>query len=274
VTVRPCGVRGVRRAGGVLASATVGLAGLLAACGTPLTSSPVTITVFGAASLRDALEAAAAAYEEATGTTIVVATDSSTALRTQIEQGARVEVFLSADTQNPDALMAGGLVNGAVVPFAGNNLAIVTPAANPAGLGSPFDLGRPGLKIIAAGDSVPISGYAATLLRNLAALPGAPAGLGDAYAANIVSREDNALAVLSKVALGEGDTGIVYASDATASAAVAIVDIPSEANVSATYAGVVPTTALQPAAGRAFLDWLAGPEGQALLAAFGFVAAP
>jgi molybdate transport system substrate-binding protein len=271
VTVHPCGVLGVR---GFLAAAIVGLAGLLAACGTPVTSSPVTITVFGAASLRDALEAAAAAYEEATGNTIVVATDSSTALRTQIEQGARVDVFLSADTQNPDALMAGGLVDGAVVPFAGNSLAIVIPAANPAGLGSPFDLGRPGLKIIAAGDSVPISGYAATLLRNLAALPGAPAGLGDAYAANIVSREDNALAVLSKVALGEGDAGIVYASDATTSAAVAIVDIPSEANVSATYAGVVPTTASQPAAGHAFLDWLAGPGGQAVLAAFGFVAAP
>lgn len=250
------------------------IAALLATCGGSASPAPASITVFGAASLADALEAAGAAYRQTTGTTVVIATDSSAALRTQIEQGARADVFLSADTLNPEALAAGGLVDGEVVAFAGNSLAIVTPAANPAGLASAFDLGRPTLKVVAAGEAVPISGYAAILLDNLAALPGAPPDLVSAYAANVVSREDNVAAVLAKVVLGEADAGIVYASDAHGASTVATIAIPAAANVSATYAGIVSRAATDRAAGHAFLDWIAGPDGAAILATFGFVAAP
>lgn len=232
------------------------------------------LSVFGAASLREALGAATEAYEEATGFAATVATDSSTTLRTQLEQGAHADVFLSADTTNPEALVVAGLADGEAVPFAGNALAIVTPADNPAGLASPFDLATPGLKVIAAGESVPISGYAATLLERLAALPGAPADLVVGYGANVVSREDNVGAVLSKIELGEGDVAIVYASDTHGSTSIARIEIPSGAGVIAAYAGIVPSSADDPAGGHAFLDWLAGREGQAILRAFGFEAAP
>jgi len=250
------------------------VAGTGAGCAGTSTSAPVSITVFGAASLRDALEAAAAAYESETGIAVIVSTDSSTTLRTQIELGAEVDVFLSADTQNPEALAAAGLVDGAVRPFAGNGLAVALPADNPAGLSSPFDLARPGVRIIAAAAAVPITGYASTLVDNLAGLPDAPAGFAAAYAANVVSREDNVAAVLAKLELGEGDVGIVYASDARGSRSVTTIETPIRARVAAVYEGAVPATATRPLEGHAFLDWIAGPEGQAILADHGFVPPP
>lgn len=233
-------------------------------------SSPV-ITAFVAASLRDAMATAGPAYADATGVRIETSADASTALRVQIEQGAEVDVFLSADTKNPDALLAAGQVIGSVVPFAQNSLAIIVPKSNPAGINSVFELGRRGLKIVAAGDGVPISSYAAALIRNLANDAQDPSAFVAAYAANVVTREDNVKAVVAKIALGEGDAAIVYATDALAERSVITIPIPDESNVLATYAGVVPATALHPDAGRAFLDWLAGPSGQAILARFGFV---
>jgi molybdate transport system substrate-binding protein len=86
-----------------------------------------------------------------------------------------------------------------------------------------------------------------------------------------VSREDNVKAVVAKIELGEGDAAIVYATDAKASKKVATVAIPAGANVAATYAGVVIKASQHAGAARAFLSWLAGPDGQAMLATFGFV---
>ena len=251
------------------------LASVLAvvACGpsSPSDAASPVISAFVAASLRDVMAAAGPAYADATGVRIETSADASTALRVQIEQGAEADVFLSADTVNPDALVAGGLVVGRVVPFAGNELAIVVPKANPGAVRSALDLGRRGLKIVAAGDAVPISGYAETLVHNLAGQTPDPAGFIAAYAANIVSREDNVKAVATKIALGEGDAAIVYATDAVADPSLVVIPIPDGSNVLATYAGVVPTTSRAPSLGRAFLDWLAGAPGQAILARFGFV---
>ena len=84
------------------------------------------LTIFGAASLKAALEAVAAAYETAhPGTTITVSTDSSAALETQIEQGAPADVFLSADTANPQKLVDAGLAAGEPVAFAVEGIVVV-----------------------------------------------------------------------------------------------------------------------------------------------------
>lgn len=255
----------------LVASLVAGCAGI-AGFGSPIRRSEV--TVFAAASLRDVVEAAADEFRLRGSVPVTVSTDSSATLRTQIEQGALADVFLSADTRNPEALASAGLVDGPVVPFAGVRLAIVVPADNPGGIATPFDLGRPGLKIVAAGASVPITAYATALLENLATMPGAPADLVGAYEANVASREDNVRAALAKVELGEADAAIVYASDAAASNAVVTIDIPPEANVVATYAGVVPTTAANRDGGHGFLDFLVAPDGGAILARFGFEPPP
>lgn len=235
---------------------------------------PADLTIFAAASLGTAVERAAEAYIGSAATTIVISTDSSAALATQIEQGAPADVFLSADTTNPQRLLDGGFGIEPPVEFAGNELAIIVPLGNPGALQAATDLGRPGLRIVAAGEDVPITRYAAELLANLAAEPGAPAGLEAAYAANVVSREDNAGAVVAKIELGEGDAAIVYATDAEASTGLETIVIPADANVPATYAGIVVSRSQHPTAARAFLDWFAGPDGWAILADLGFLPPP
>ena len=141
---------------------------------------------------------------------------------------------------------------------------------------SPFDLAKGGVKVIAAGDDVPITTYARKLVQNLAVQPAAPGGFDLAYEANVVSREDNVQAVVAKVELGEGDAAIVYATDAAASGKVDSVRItPETANVTATYAGVVVVRTLpQQAYATEFLHWLAGPDGAAILEGFGFLPGP
>jgi len=271
----------------VVAALTVGLVGCsnggTAASSSPTPSassapstgqsgSPANLTIYGAASLKGVLDKVKTAYEAANpGTTLTISTDSSATLETQIEQGAPADVFLSADTSNPKKLVDKGLADGAAVPFAGNKLTIVVPTANPAGIKSPADLARAGVKIIAAGDAVPITKYATQLVGNLAKEAGYPPNFAAMYAANIVSKEDNVKAVVAKIELGEGDAGIVYVTDAKASTKVATVDVPDSANVPATYDGVVVKASKSAAAAQAFLAWFAGPDGQAILGTFGFL---
>jgi molybdate transport system substrate-binding protein len=199
-----------------------------------------------------------------------VSSDSSAALESKIEQGAPADLFLSADTASPAKLAAAGLVDTPVV-FAGNAPAIVVPAANAAAIATPADLARPGLKIVAAADGVPITAYARELVAALAREPGYPADFEARYEGNLVSREDNVGAVLAKVGLGEADAGIVYATDARASAIVRTIALPDDVAVRATYAGAVVLSS--PNRGRAtdFLGWLAGPGGQAVLGPLGFL---
>jgi molybdate transport system substrate-binding protein len=156
------------------------------------------------------------------------------------------------------------------VTFAGNVLSVIVPAANPASINTPADLAKPGVRVIAAADSVPVTKYASQLVANLATQPGYPADFAARYAANVATKEDNVAAVVAKVELGEGDAAIVYATDARSSARVKPIALPEAANVRATYGGVVVRASRHVAAAHAFLDWVAGSQGQAILTSFGF----
>lgn len=231
------------------------------------------LAVYAAASLTAPLESVKAGYESThPGTRFTLALDSSAAVRTQIEQGAPADVFLSADLTNPQKLADAGLTISPVTKFAGNHLTIVVPKGNPASIGTPADLARPGVRIVAAGEQVPITVYTNQLLEGLGALPGYPSDFASAYEANVVSREDNVKAIVAKLELGEADAGIVYVTDAIGSTKLATIEIPPEAGVTATYGGVIIAASGHPDEAAAFLSWLAGPEGQAILADFGFVA--
>jgi molybdate transport system substrate-binding protein len=231
----------------------------------------VELTIYGAASLQGVLAKVRAVYEAAVpGTGLTISTDSSAALETKIEQGAPADVFLSADTANPQKLVDKGLADGKAVVFATNRLVVIVPSSNPAAITSPADLAKPGIKVIAAGDSVPIAKYATQLVANLAGEQGYPADFVASYTTNIASKEDNAKAEVAKIELGEGDAAIVYATDARASTRVATIEVPESANVPARYAGVVVRRSAN-AAAAAFLAWFAGPDGQAILGSFGFL---
>jgi molybdate transport system substrate-binding protein len=258
-----------RRLGALLAFPVV----LLAACAAGSTSgisAPHGVTVFAAASLRDAMGELATAYQAAGNPALTVSFDSSAALRTQIEQGAPADVLAAADMDNPQRLAAGGHGIRPVVAFATNRLVIVVPADNPASIGSPEDLARDGVRIVAAGEEVPISRYAHEAVTALSGLSGYPADYAAAVDANVVSREDNVRAVLAKVELGEADAAFVYATDARASDAVQVVEVPDEAQVPATYGAVVVASSPRREAAVEFLDWLTGEAGRATMARHGF----
>ncbi len=261
----------IRPAGLLAALLTIALVGCAGDGASPSTGAGRELVVYAAASLTGVMTDIAAAYEAASpASSIVLSSDSSAALETKIEQGAPADVFLSADTASPQALIDRGLAAGDMVVFAVNELAVIVPADNPAGLVSPADLARPGVKVIAAGEAVPITRYAVRLVANLAAEPGYPSDFEAAYTANVVTREDNVSGVVAKVALGEGDAGIVYRTDARGSDRVKTIEVPPGANVPATYGSVVVRASARRVAAAAFLAWLAGPDGQGILAAHGF----
>jgi molybdate transport system substrate-binding protein len=244
----------------------LGAALLLAACSSPA-GGRHSITVFAAASLTDAFQALGAAYTESSGVTVVLSFDASSALRAQIQEGAPADVFASADLANADALVDAGLTHGESQVFAGNTLAVVVPRENRAGVDSWQALASPNLRILAAGPGVPITRYADELVDNLARREDAPAGFARAYADNVVSREDNVRAVLSKVELGEGDAAIVYETDAASSDAISELSLPEETEVVAEYAVVDLSGA--DAAGD-FMRWLLDDQARSILAGFGF----
>jgi molybdate transport system substrate-binding protein len=255
------------------------LAAVVAACSSGASATPtsapsgaIELQVYAASSLKAALAKAATAYTAANpGVTLTVSTDSSAALETKVEQGAPADVFLSADTANPQKLADKGLASGPVVKFAGNLLTVIVPTANPAGISTPTDLAKTGLRVIACTDGVPIQKYTAQWLDKVKALPAYGADFPAKYAANIASKEDNVGAILTKVGLGEGDAGIVYVTDAKTSDKVKTIDIPADQNVPATYGGVVVKGSAHQDAASAFLAWLAGADGQAVLSSFGFL---
>ena len=231
------------------------------------------ITVLAASSLQTAFTAAGNEYEAAhPGSTVTFGFDASSALRTKLEEGAAADLFPSADVANAQRLVEEGFAIGPPRPFSGNGLAIVVPFDNPAHIETPADLARPGVRLVAASDGVPITSYATQLIEALARQPGYPPGYAAQVAANVASREDNVAAVAAKVALGEGDAGIVYGTDAQASSRLKRIPIPAGVKVSVTYAAVVVKSSTQPDAARAFLRFLASSPGQATLARYGFVA--
>jgi molybdate transport system substrate-binding protein len=172
-------------------------------------------------------------------------------------------VILSASAKPVEELRADELVEEPV-SFASNQLVVIVPAKNPARVTHIADLVRDGVKLVLGAEGVPAGDYARESLEL--------AGLGAALD-NVVSLEDDVKGVLAKVALGEADAGIVYATDVRAAGD----DVRSYAISGyfqpeiAYYAALV-----SPASegGRAYLERLLGEDGQAALRAAGFRPAP
>jgi len=226
---------------------------------------PREVTVFAAASLREAFEDLAKTFEAKSGVKVRVNLAGSQELRTQIENGARADVFASADQKHMAALVQASLVASPRV-FARNTPVIIVPKGNPAKVGSFQDLPK-AKKLVIGVPEVPIGAYTLQILDK------AGADFKTKVLANVASRELNVRQVLAKVSLGEADAGIVYRTDALASKdKVEIIEIPAKVNVIAEYPVAVLSKAPQAAAARAFVDLLLSADGQKRLAAAGFVA--
>lgn len=239
---------------------------VLVACGgaaTPATSTSAisgSVTVFAASSLTDAFTKAAGELKERhAGTSYVFNFGSSSTLATQIANGAPADVFASADEANMQKVVVARLSDGPPSVFATNRLAIAVAPGNPKHVASLADLARPGLVVILAAPTVPAGRYALDSL--------AKAGVTLTPA----SQELDARSVLNKVALGEADAGIVYASDVlSAGPRVTGIEIPERHQIVARYPIAVVSRPRNPALARAFVGFLFSEEGQRVLAGFGF----
>lgn len=240
---------------------------LLTACAAPAPER-TELTVFAAASLTDVLAELEPIYDAEHDVDLVISFDASSALRAQVEAGAPASLFLSADEANAQILADAGLVDGSLVPFTRNALTIAAAARSD--VDGWADLGTDGVRVVAAGEDVPIQRYAEQAIDNLGTLPEAPAGYAASVRSNIVSREDNVRALLAKIQLGEGDAGFVYTTDARDAVDVRALPIPAAANVGATYAGVVIAGSDAAGAGRDLLTWLTQGTAQAVFADAGF----
>jgi molybdate transport system substrate-binding protein len=253
----------MRRTPHPLAVPLAALALLAVACGSDSSSSDTTgdITVFAAASLTESFNEIGEAFTKANpDAKVTFSFDASSALVTQISQGAPADVFASADQPNMDKLTTAGLNGTDPVVFATNLLAIIVAKGNPKGVTGVADLAKPDVKTVLCAAEVPCGKYAQQILTsaNVTVTP--------------VSFAQNVKGVVTPVTAGEADAGIVYVTDVIAAGDKAeAVDIPSDINVVAKYpiAGVKAST--KQAVDQAFIDFVLGDAGQAILEEHGFL---
>jgi molybdate transport system substrate-binding protein len=187
----------------------------------------------------------------------------SNMLAAQIQQGAPADVFASANTKLPEQLYEQGLVEKPVV-FTRNELILIVPKSNPAGIHSVYDLRKPGVKLVIGAAGVPVGNYTRVVLHTL--------GLDDVLG-NVVSQETDVRDVLAKVALGEADAGFVYLTDArSVRGQVATIGVRRSAQPIVQYAVAVVKSSHHLAAARAFVHRLLGKAAQARLRTAGFLA--
>jgi len=182
-------------------------------------------------------------------------------IRTQLEQGAKADLFLSADLNHIEAVKKEGLID-AFYPVSNNHLVIVVPKDNHIGIQSLSDLGSKKLKLVIGTDTVPIGRYTRKVFEN--AKPQYGADFPDKVMANVVSLESDTKQVLQKVSLGEADAGLVYVTDVTAdfSKQLKIIEIPKEFNVVATNYISVPKAAPHKKLADEFMKMMLSAKGQ------------
>jgi molybdate transport system substrate-binding protein len=223
-------------------------------------AEPVGITVFAAASLTNAFTEIARLFEtQHPGQKVTLNFGGSQQLAAQIIEAAPAHVFASANPEQMKRVLDAGFVRGLPHMFASNRLVIAVEPGNPKKITTLSDLSRAGLIVVLASEEVPAGRYAREALRK-AGTALTPASL-----------ETDVRSVLSKVALGEADAGIVYRSDiVAASGAVAMVEIPPAQDVIAYYPLAVLTRDAESNAPAAFVAFVLSKPGRAILARFGF----
>ena len=224
--------------------------------------------VLAAASLSDVMAQIADSYKEVApevGITFVF--DSSGTLQSQIEAGATADVFVSAAQRQMDALEEGGLIKKeSRKDLLVNKVVLILPAASALALPSFEDVAGDLVKMIAIGDeSVPVGQYTQQIYEYL--------GTWDAIKAK-ANLGQNVRAVLSWVASGDVDCGIVYATDAATTDGVRVAaEAPEGSHTPVIYPAAVVEGSQHAEAAQAFLDYLSGDTARAFFIAAGFTMA-
>lgn len=251
----------------------LGVAGLLAGgCGTNESSAGsgasddsaapqrATVTVLAAASLTDVFGQSEPAFEQANpGADVRFSFAGSSSLAQQIVNGAPADVFASANKKQMGAVADAGLVAGEPQVFTTNVLTIVVPPGNPKQITTFADVARPDVTEVVCAPQVPC-GAATEKVERSAGVQLSPA-----------SEEPDVRSVLSKVAAGEADAGLVYVTDArSAQGQVEQIDFPESAEAINEYPIATLRDAPQARLAQAFVDFVLGPQGRQALTSAGF----
>ena len=263
--------RSLRRAlvGGLVAAAlgltacAGGGAGTAEAGGGEASDAPSEVSgelrIFAAASLGNAFDELATEFEQRHPDVDVlpISYDGSSTLATQIIEGAPADVFASADESSMQKVVDAGMAADPAL-FASNTLVIAVPAGNPAGVTGIGDLADPSLTVVLCAPEVPCGAASIALLD------------ANDVTASAAGVEQNVTAVLTKVAAGEADAGLVYATDVLDRSDVEPVDAAGAEDVVNRYPVAALTEAADPAAAAAFVEFVLSVDGRAVLDRFGF----
>jgi len=225
---------------------------------TPGLSGPV--TVFAASSLTESFKQIGRDFEAANpGTKVTFNFAGSSALATQINQGAPADVFASAAPANMTTVTDAGNGDGTATIFVKNQLVIAVPKGNSKNVMGLADLTKPGVKVALCAEQVPCGAAAKKAL--------AAAGVK----ITPVTLEQDVKQALAKVKLGEVDAALVYRTDAKASSAdVDGIEFPESAGAINEYPIILLKGAPNKAAAQAFLAYVLSDKGKAVLTAAGF----
>jgi molybdate transport system substrate-binding protein len=255
---------------------------------TQIPAAPVNLRADIASSLIHVVENMSADFEKANNCHIIINSDSSSALYTQITSGSPCDVFMSADQKWTKQLnTAGILLNNNYENFTTNSLEVIIAQGNPKDITSLADLSKPGVKLVLADPSIPSGSYTNTTCWKINSTWGK---IGTAaYIANgsyvnynytvhqnVVNYPLSVEQVVGAVSLnvGTADAGIVFISDAVwgnmTNAKVQFMPIPVDVNTKGTYGIAVVQQTTQSALAQKFMDYWLTTKGQELLTQFGF----
>ena len=252
------------------------------------TPVPVDLRVDIASSLVHVVDNMTADFEKTNNCHLIINSDSSSALYTQITSGSPCDVFMSADQKWTKQLNTAGLLyNNNYVNFTTNSLEVIIAQGNPKGITSMADLANPGVKLVLADPSIPSGSYTNTTcwkidqtwgkVGNAAYVSnGSYVNYNATVHQNVVNYQLTVEQVVGAVSLnvGTADAGIVFVSDAVwgnmTSAQVQFMPIPADVNTKGTYGIAVMQQTAQAALAQKFMDYWSSTQGQALLTQFGF----
>jgi molybdate transport system substrate-binding protein len=250
-----------------LAGVLIALTMLSVSASVPAAAQEKSITVFAAASMKNALDDVDAAFTAKTGIKVVASYAASSVLAKQIEQGAPADIFMSADTEWMDYAVNRGVINNATrTNLLGNSIVLIAPKDSSIGsvaIGVGFDLAKLAAQgRIATGDvsSVPVGKYARAALEKLGSWQAAEPRFAMA---------ESVRAALTLVGRGEAVLGIVYATDARVEPGVKVIGtFPADSHPPIVYP-VAATTAAGPYA-TSYLGFLRSSAAKAIFEKYGF----
>lgn len=237
-----------------------------AAASSEASGESVQLTVFAAASLTETLNEISEQYKTvAPNVELVFNFDSSGTLKTQIEEGADCDLFLSAAQKQMNALEEENLINtGTRIDLLENKVVLAVPEGNPADIQSFEDIGTDKCKLVALGnDDVPVGSYSIEILTNLGSLD-------ELESSNKITYGSNVKEVTTQVKEAAADCGIVYATDAFSAGLETVDEATADECRQVIYPAALTASTAHAEEAQAFLDYLTTDDAAAIFESVGF----